>query len=72
MKLAVCVIVSWHLSQTFGPIVITGIKHIDNEAQPVDIHLVEGGVGHSYVQIEIASKRGQGINSTFVFYTENA
>lgn len=61
-----------HIFQTDSKIV--GIKHIDYShpnpkamSQPVDVKFLEQKDGAS--KIQVISKRGYGINSTFEFYT---
>lgn len=54
--------------KTTWPLEIVGIRHINNEPMPVEAKIIGGGIGHKSVTINLISIRGQGINSTFLFY----
>lgn len=49
---------------------IRGIVHVDHKSagNGVTLRFINGGVGQTFVYIELTSKRGSGINSTIYIY----
>lgn len=48
---------------------IRGITHFEfNYANPSIVTFIDGGIGESFITINITSPRGEDIESTFIFY----
>lgn len=47
-------------SQTTWPFIITGIRHIDHKFIPVVTTILDGGIGHESVTLNVHSQRGFG------------
>lgn len=49
---------------------IKGIVHKDHTLRPIaSVKFVAGGIGHSFVTINVSTLLGETIDSVFVFYT---